>query len=191
MADRNYLTIVSGLPRSGTSMMMKMVEAGGIPVITDGKREADVDNPKGYYEFEPALRTKADPSWLRDAPGKCVKMVYMLLKDLPVTHYYRILFMRRNLDEVLASQKKMLDRLGKSGGDLSDEQFRELFAKEIDKCLEWMNEQPHIECLQVDYNQMISDAAPLVTQVNEFLGGDMNVPEMSAVVDPSLHRNKA
>ncbi len=191
MADRNYLTIVSGLPRSGTSMMMKMVEAGGIPVMTDGKRVADIDNPKGYYEFEPALRTKTDPSWLRDAPGKCVKMVYMLLKDLPVTHYYRVLFMRRNLDEVLASQKKMLDRLGKKGGDFTDEQFRDLFVKDTNKCIAMLNELEHFQYIEVDYNEMLNNSGPLVTKVNDFLGGDMNTEAMAAVVDPSLHRNKA
>src|SRR5437868_1127771 len=105
-----FLTIVSGLPRSGTSMMMRMLEAGGMPVLTDKVRSADEDNPNGYFEFEAVKRTKQDASWLDDSGGRAVKMVYRLLYDLPVNRNYRVLFMRRNLKEVLASQREMLRR---------------------------------------------------------------------------------
>ena len=110
--DNKFITIVSGLPRSGTSMMMRMLEAGGMPVITDNLRTADDDNPRGYFEFEPAKKTKDDPSWLNAAEGKAVKMIYKLLYDLPDRLEYRVLIMRRNMQEVLTSQRKMLDRMG-------------------------------------------------------------------------------
>jgi LPS sulfotransferase NodH len=191
MAERDYLTIVSGLPRSGTSMMMKMVEAGGIPVIVDNIRGADDDNPKGYYEFEPVKKTKEDASWVEGSAGKCVKMVYRLLYDMPSTHKYRVLFMRRHLDEVIKSQQVMLERSGKKGGDLGDDQFKMLFRKETDKCLKWIADQPNIECIEVSYNDLLANALPLISQVNQFLGGDLNEEAMAGVVDPSLWRNRS
>ena len=113
-----FITIVSGLPRSGTSMMMQVIEAGGIPALTDNPRARDEDNPQGYYEFEPVKQTRDDPSWVPGARGKVVKMVYRLLYDLPGDQDYRVIFMRRNIDEVLTSQKKMLQRSGKPGQPL-------------------------------------------------------------------------
>ena len=106
----SFVTLVSGLPRSGTSMMMQMLHAGGIPAVTDNIRLADKDNERGYYELEAVKRTKDDASWLRDAPGKAVKVIYLLLYDLPTDYTYRVIFMNRNLDEVLASQRAMLER---------------------------------------------------------------------------------
>ena len=132
MPDRPFLTIVSGLPRSGTSLMMKMLEAGGLPVLVDNVREADVDNPRGYYEFEPVKALKSDASWVAPALGKAVKMVYLLLMDLPSDQDYRVVFMRRNLDEVLASQKAMLDRMGKPA-PLDDARMAQLFRDQLAK----------------------------------------------------------
>src|SRR5262245_41311102 len=110
--DRAYVTVVSGLPRSGTSLMMQMLAAGGMAVLTDELRGPDPDNPRGYYEFEPVKRTRHDPSWLVGAPGKAVKLVHLLLYDLPAEYSYRVIFMKRRLSEVLASQRAMLDRQG-------------------------------------------------------------------------------
>src|SRR5262249_60413780 len=107
--------IVSGLPRSGTSLMMQMLESGGVEVVTDNIRAADPDNPRGYFEFERVKKTKEDPSWLPGARGKAVKMVSQLLYDLPRSARYRILFMERDLDETLLSQEKMLRRLNRQG----------------------------------------------------------------------------
>ena len=91
--ETESVTVVSGLPRSGTSMMMRILEAGGMDVLTDQIRTADVDNPRGYYEFEPVKKTKDDPSWIPEAAGKAVKMVYQLLYDLPDGFHYQILMM--------------------------------------------------------------------------------------------------
>lgn len=117
----DFITVVSGLPRSGTSMMMQILEAGSMPILTDYIRKSDEDNPQGYYEFEPVKKNKDDPSWVSDGTGKAVKMVYRLLYDLPKDFEYRVIFMRRIIDEVLISQAKMLKRNAKKGTDISDE----------------------------------------------------------------------
>lgn len=188
--SRNYVTIVSGLPRSGTSMMMRMLDEGGIPAMTDNIRVADEDNPKGYYEFEPVKKTKENASWLKDAPGKVVKMVYRLLYDLPAGYTYRVVFMRRKLEEVIKSQEVMLERSGKGGGQLSDEQLIALFSSEMAKCEKWMTDNPNFEFLNVDYNEMVKDPKSLVIRLNEFLGGSLDTEAMAGVVDPSLYRQR-
>ena len=187
---RSFLTIVSGLPRSGTSLMMKMLEAGGMPVLVDNVREADVDNPRGYYEFEPVKQTKADATWVAGAVGKAVKMVYLLLLDLPAGYDYRVIFMRRNLDEVLASQKSMLGRLGKTS-PLDDARMAALFRDQLARFDAWAVSRPNFTLLDVSYNGMVTDPAPLAREVDRFLGGGLDVDAMTRVVDPSLYRNRS
>lgn len=192
MADSNrFITIVSGLPRSGTSMMMRMLDLGGMGVVVDNLRTADVDNPRGYYEFEPAKKTKQDPSWLADAGGKAVKMIYQLLYDLPAGYEYRVLFMRRRMEEVLASQKKMLDRLGTGKGEpVSDEDMARLFQMQLKKFDAWLAGQPHFKRLDVVYHEMIGNPRSVVDQINAFLGGTLNAEAMCQVVEPELYRNR-
>ncbi|MHC5097509.1 MAG: sulfotransferase domain-containing protein [Planctomycetota bacterium] len=187
---RDYVILVSGLPRTGTSMMMKAIHAGGIEPIVDNIRKADEDNPKGYYEFEPVKKTKEDASWLNNAPGKVVKMVYRLLYDLPAEFQYRVVFMRRDIKEVLASQNKMLERSGKSGGGISDEQMEALFAAELAKCEKWLAEQPNFRVLPVVHRDMINDAATQVQKINDFLDGGLDTEAMASTVDPALYRNR-
>ena len=188
----NVVTIVSGLPRSGTSMMMRMLEAGGIPALTDNIRTADEDNPRGYYEFEPVKQTKKDPSWLSGAPGKVVKMVHLLLKDLPEEGYeYRVVFMRRHLDEVLKSQDVMLERKGKDATGLSADKMKAIFEKQIEDVDAYVRERPCFQIIHVSYNDIMQDPKPLVTRLNEFLGGDLNSDAMNAVVEPGLYRQRA
>lgn len=190
MPQRDYLTIVSGLPRSGTSMMMRMLEQGGLPVIVDNIRKPDEDNPQGYYEFEPVKKTKDDPSWVNGSAGKAVKMVYRLLYDLPTGHQYRVIMMRRNLDEVIKSQEVMLERSGKSGGALSDEKLKKMFADELARVEKWMDERPNFRFIEVDYNEMIRDPRPLAQRINAFLDGGLDEQKMAQVVDPSLYRQR-
>ena len=187
---RDYVILVSGLPRTGTSMTMKAIHAGGIEPIVDNIRKADEDNPKGYYEFEPVKKTKEDASWLNDAPGKVVKIVYRLLYDLPAEFQYRVVFMRRDIKEVLASQNKMLERSGKSGGGISDEQMEALFAAELAKCEKWLAEQPNFSILSVVHRDMINDAATQVQKINDFLDGGLDTEAMASTVDPALYRNR-
>jgi hypothetical protein len=186
----DYVIIVSGLPRSGTSMMMKALEAGGIEPIIDHIRKADEDNPKGYYEFEPVKKTKEDASWLTMATGKVVKMVYRLLYDLPADYQYRVVFTKRDLREVLASQAKMLDRSGKSGGGITDEQMQALFTAELNKCEKWLAEQPNFQVLYINHRDMINDGLTQAQKINDFLGGGLDADAMAAVVDPDLYRNR-
>jgi len=183
------LTIVSGLPRSGTSMMMRMLDEGGLPVIVDHIRTADDDNPKGYYEFEPVKKTKEDASWLEESDGKVVKMIYRLLYDLPSDRLYHVLFMRRKLEEVLASQRVMLDRTG-AGDGISDEQMKTMFLGELDAFYKWAAQQSHIRLLDVNYNEVQADPRKEVARVVEFLGQELDVDAMAAVVDKSLYRNR-
>jgi len=187
---RDFITVVSGLPRSGTSLMMQALEAGGMPLLTDGVRESDEDNPKGYYEFELVKKTKEDPSWLQEATGKAVKMVYRLLYDLVDDYEYRIILMQRNLAEVMISQKAMLERGGQSGSEVSDEQLAELFKKELEKVALWIKDQRSFSMISVNYGDMVQDPLSQCRRVSDFLGGGLDVNEMVEVVDPSLYRNR-
>ena len=185
------VVIVSGLPRSGTSMMMKMLEAGGLPVLVDHIREPNTDNPKGYYEFERVKKLpQGDVAWLDDASGKAVKVISQLVMDLPDTHTFRVIMMRRNINEILASQTKMLEHRGEETGAVSNGQMATLFAKHLQKVYTWMDGQPNLTYLDVDYNQALRDPLPISESVNEFLGHALDTEQMAAVVDPSLYRNR-
>jgi hypothetical protein len=170
-------------------MMMRMLDMGGLPVLTDHIRTADDDNPNGYYEFEAVKQTKEDIGWLVGSEGKAVKMVYRLLYDLPTDRTYKVLFMRRKLDEVLASQKVMLERHGVADG-VSEQQMAELFRSEIDAFYKWVAGQSHFELIDVDYNRMQQDTRAEVSRVNQFLGGMLDEQAMARVVDGSLYRNR-
>lgn len=182
--------IVSGLPRSGASMMMRMLDAGGLDPITDKIREADDDNPRGYYELEAVKRTKQDDSWLDDAPGKVVKVISQLLADLPDKRKYKIIFMRRKLDEILASQKKMLDRRGEQDG-AKDDDMKITLTGHVEEVEAWMRGSAHVEVLFVNYNRMIAEPEAQAVRVNKFLGDKLDLQKMVEVVEPSLYRNRA
>ena len=190
MTDLPFITIVSGLPRSGTSMMMQAIEAGGIPALADHIREKDEDNPKGYYEFEPVKKTREDPSWVPGARGKVVKMVYSLLYDLPEGYEYRVIFMRRDMKEVLASQRKMLERTGKQGARVSDEKLAGLFQAQLAKFDRWIAARSAMALLSVEYRDMIASPRVQCEKVAAFLGGALDAEAAAAAVDPSLYRNK-
>lgn len=189
--NRDPITIVSGLPRSGTSMMMRMIDAGGIPVLTDNVRKADQDNPRGYFEFEAVKKTKQDASWLAFAGGKVVKMVYRLLYDLPADRQYRVVFMQRDLREVVASQDVMLSRRQRPADNLSPEKLIGLFEQQLEEFDQWVGKRPNFKILYVSYNEVLRDPRPAVTAVNEFLGGDLDVEAMAGVVEPVLHRQRS
>ena len=185
------VTIVSGLPRSGTSMMMKMLEAGGLPPLTDNLRTADEDNPKGYYEFERVKQLpKGDVAWLPDAQGKVVKVIAALLPHLPSGYEYRVIFLQRSMPEVLASQKQMLIRRGEDPNKIPDDVIAKLFEKHLKQVNEWVSQQPNVERLDVNYNEMLKNPQPFIDQINAFLGGRLDAAKMATVVDPSLHRQR-
>lgn len=183
--------VVSGLPRSGTSLMMKMVAAGGIPPLTDHLRQADADNPQGYYEFERVKNLdKGDTVWVADAQGKAVKVISQLLIHLPPGYRYKVIFMQRHLDEILASQKKMLTRRGEDSNLVHDDEMRLLFEKHLRQVLAWLAEQPHIETLPVHYRNLINFPQPQAEKINRFWDGSLDVAAMTAVIDPTLYRNR-
>lgn len=187
----NEIIIVSGLPRSGTSMMMKMLEASGMTPLTDNIREADENNPKGYYEFERAKKLKeGDVDWLADAQGKVVKVISALLPHLPSTYNYRIIFMRRAMPEILASQRKMLVGRGEDPDKVSEEELATLFQKHIRQVNDWMEGQPNVKRIDIQYNNLIEDPIPQIDQLNQFMGNTLNVDEMAGVIDPNLYRQR-
>ena len=189
--SQEFVTVVSGLPRSGTSMMMKMLEAGGIPPMTDEIRTADKDNPKGYYEFERVKQLdKGDTVWVKNAQGKVVKVISALLKHLPSEYEYRVIFMRRNMPEILASQRKMLVRRGENPDKMDDEKMAALFDKHLQSVQEWLQTQPNVSVLYVHYRDMLADPLPQIDKIIHFLDQDLNVEKMTDVVDPDLYRNR-
>jgi hypothetical protein len=185
------IVVVSGLPRSGTSMAMKMLEAGGLAVVTDGQRTPDEDNPKGYYEDERVkrLHKEQDKAWLHQARGKVVKIISFLLKSLPADHNYKVVFMHRNLKEIIASQNKMLARLGKPN-DLPDEAAAQILAAQV-KDAAFFLKRPQFDVLELHYAEMLADAGPQAQRLAEFVGQPLDVEKMAAVVDKELYRNRA
>ncbi len=188
----DVIVIVSGLPRSGTSMMMKMLEAGGIPLLTDHQRSPDEDNPKGYFEFERVKNLpKGDVDWLPQARGKAVKVISALLEHLPPQYTYQVLFMRRDLREILASQRKMLLRRGEDPDKVDEEELYRLFSKHLQYIRRWLAQQPNFRVLEVPYNRILETPEPYVHQINVFLGGSLDEDAMIKVIDPHLYRNRA
>ncbi len=184
------ITIVSGLPRSGTSMMMKMLEAGGLPILTDHLRTPDTDNPKGYYEFERVKKLEHDQAWLKDAQGKAVKIIATLLKHLPPDYDYQIIFMRRNMEEILASQRRMLVHRGESPDKTSDEKLAQLFAHHLQQVKSWIAAQPNVDVLYLSYNDVVENPADSAKMIERFLDRRLATKEMARVVDPSLYRQR-
>ena len=185
------IIIVSGLPRSGTSMMMKMLDAAGIPIMTDAVRSADVDNPKGYFEFERVKDLEKDPdrSWVAEARGKALKVISWLLKDLPDSNEYHIIFMRRDIDEVLASQNKMLEHRGEA--DKTDDAIMaEAYRHHIADVRIMGRKRPNWRLIEIRYDETVRDATSVARQVNAFLGGKYDEQKMAEAVDPKLYRNR-
>ncbi len=187
------LVVVSGLPRSGTSMMMKMLEAGGVAIMTDSERVADIDNPKGYFEYERIkdLEKETDKSYIRTGRGKALKVISFLIKDLPDDNDYRVIFMRRDLGEVITSQNKMIDRLGTTDASAEEEAMKEAYRNDIVRTRLLCRNRPNFELMEVHYKATIEDATGTASKVNAFLGGQLNEGDMRAAVDDSLYRNRA
>ncbi len=185
------IVVVSGLPRSGTSMAMKMLEAGGLRVVTDNQRSADEDNPKGYYEDERVkdLHQEGDKTWLREARGKVVKIISFLLKSLPADSNYKVIFMHRHLREIVASQNKMLVRRGEKS-DTPDERAAQLLEEQV-RDARFFLRRPQFEVLELNYGEMLQDARPAALRMAQFVGEGLDVDKMVEVVDVQLYRNRA
>jgi hypothetical protein len=191
--DRDFVTIVAGLPRSGTSMMMRMLEAGGIPALVDDHRPSDRHNPAGYYEFQRVKRLPADTDWLAEAVGKAVKIVYLLLYRLPIGYDYRVILMQRRLEEVIASQDAMLEATNASGVSpgRSSEELMEAFRHHLRDLDTWLRRQPNFAVQTLDYNAIVHDPMPSLELVDAFLGGGLDRGTMASVLDPTLYRQRS
>ena len=172
-------------------MMMQMLETGGMEVLTDGIRRADEDNPRGYYEFEQVKKIREDSGWLEDAQGKVVKMVSMLLYDLPAEYRYRVVFMRREMGEILASQRVMLERLGQGDtAGVDDAVMGEKFAGHLVEMEKWLAEQANMEVLYVRYDEVVANAEREARKIGALLECGLDVERMTAVCDRRLYRQR-
>lgn len=183
--------VVSGLPRSGTSMMMRMLDSAGLAMMTDQERTADEDNPRGYYEYERVkdLEKEPDKSWVREARGRVLKIISHLLKDLPEENYYQVIFMRRDLDEVVASQNKMLERRGEEN-TLDDKATKDYYLRHLIQVRFLVRNRAYIDLIEVSYGEALAEPEEFVRKVDAFLDHDLDTAAMAAVVDKQLYRNR-
>jgi hypothetical protein len=185
------VTVVSGLPRSGTSMMMHVLERGGLEPLTDHERGPDADNPEGYYEYEPVKRLEhGDTGWIDEAQGKAVKVISALLEHLPDDHEYRVIVMRRELDEVLASQRRMLERRGEGSDAVDEAELKEQFEEHLRRVEAWARNQDNVEFISANYNEIFDAPRRELERIEAFLDASLDVDAMCEGVDPSLYRNR-
>jgi len=184
------ITIVSGLPRSGTSLMMQMLVAGGMTPLADGERQADTDNPRGYLEWERIKQLPNDPACITEGEGKVVKVISRLLLSLPTGHEYRVIFMQRPLAEVLASQDQMLRRRGTYKEGSNSAAIATAFEKHLKEIYAWLDSKPNLRVLLAPYHDVLQKPAEVSHKLSEFLGIPLNVGAMVQQVDLSLYRNR-
>ena len=184
------ITVVSGLPRSGTSLMMQMLAAGGLQVLTDGARGPDGDNPRGYHEWEPVKRLRAAPERIVEAEGKAVKVISSLLAALPADRCYRVLFMQRPLEEVQESQAAMILRLGTAGPSMRKVELAAALRAHLAQVSGWLERQAHMEVARVDYHALLAHPVEEATRIRRFLGVPLDEARMAESVDPSLYRQQ-
>jgi hypothetical protein len=189
-ASASTVFVVSGLPRSGTSMMMRMLAEGGAPLLVDEQRVADSDNPRGYFELEAVKGTARDASWVAGATGKCVKVISTLLPHLPADRNYRVLLMRRNLDQVVRSQRAMLERLGTTPEGEDDSVARQSQLEHLVELESWMSSARHMKVLGVSYERVLAQPEKEIERILGFLELDLDAAAMRRAVEPALQRQK-
>lgn len=188
--NRDFITIVSGLPRSGTSLMMQMLAAGGMQPLMDELRAPDESNPRGYFEFELVKRLRVDQSWLDQARGCAVKIIHLLVRELPVDgrYQYRVILMKRPMEEVLASQRVMLERQGKTSAD--EATLAKVYQSQFSQLEQWLVARPHFTALSVSYHDLLENPQAAAEKIDIFLGGGLDVGDMAGAVDPTLYRQR-
>jgi len=184
------ITIVSGLPRSGTSLMMQMLVAGGMTPLSDGERQADADNPRGYLEWERIKQLPSDPGCIAEAEGKVVKVISRLLLALPAGYEYRVIFVQRSMAEVLASQDQMLRRRGTYKEGVDSAAVAAAFEKHLREVYAWMDGKAHVRALRVAYHEVLQDPKGVGAKLAEFLGVELDLEAMARQVDEGLYRNR-
>ena len=185
------ITIVSGLPRSGTSQMMRMLVAGGMTPLSDGERTADADNPRGYLEWERIKQLPTDPACIVEAEGKVVKVISPLLLSLPSGHDYRVVFMQRPLPEVLASQDQILRRRGTYKEGANQAAMATAFEKHLREVYAWLDSKPWVRSMRVEYHDVLKEPKHVCRNIADFLGIPLGLDAMTQQVDKSLYRNRS
>jgi hypothetical protein len=185
------ITVVSGLPRSGTSLMMQMLAAGGLPVLSDGERQADADNPRGYYEWERIKLLPQQPDCIQEAEGKVVKIISQLLFALPAEHHYRIIFMQRPLAEVVASQSEMIRRRGTTGAVLPQAALIAGLQAHLNQVNAWLRDKANVSTYRVEHHEVLRDPLRVSESIQQFLECPLDVDAMSRQIDVSLYRQRA
>jgi len=183
--------VVSGLPRSGTSLAMQMLAAGGLPVLSDGLRPSDSNNPRGYHEWEKIKQLPQDPACIAEAEGKAVKVISSLLMSLPGGHEYRVLFMTRPLEEVVASQSVMITNLGTRGPSLPAQTMMAALKAHRNQVLAWLKTRQDIPVKELDYHALLADPPARAAQIASFFDLPLDTEAMAKQVDPALHRQRA
>ena len=184
------IAIVSGLPRSGTSLMMQILAAGGMPILTDGERTPDTDNPRGYCEWEPVKLLPKDPSLIDQAEGKAVKVISQLLFALPPSHEYKVIFMRRPLEEVVASQAEMIRRRSSAAPAVPAAQMMAALQAHLNQVKSWLKDKPNISLIDVHHRDLLGDPKRACALVKEFLSYELDLEAMVQQVDPALYRQR-
>ena len=184
------IIIISGLPRSGTSMMMRMIDAAKIPILTDNIRKADEDNLKGYYEFERVKKLEVDRDWLPLAEGKAVKVISWLLKYLPINYEYKVIFMQRDINEILASQRKRMERRGEKDDNIPDKKMAEQYQLHLEQVDNWMKTRSNIKSMYVSYNDTLKNPRETAIRISDFLELKLDNDKMVETVDLSLYRQR-
>lgn len=185
------IVVVSGVPRSGTSLMMQMLAAGGLPVLADGARAVDQDNPRGYYEWEPVKRLPQEPQLIGEAEERAVKVISSLLLSLPPGRDYRVIFLERPLAEVVASQALMIERRGTKGAPLSPKALEKALEGHLRQVRGWLSRRPDIQVLTAGYHRLLATARSESERVRDFLGREMDIEAMARQVDPSLRHHQS
>jgi hypothetical protein len=189
--DDTTIVVVSGLPRSGTSMLMQMLVAGGLNALTDGVRDADDDNPIGYFEHERIKRLQKDNDWLAEAQGKVIKVVAPLISFLPPGQQYRVAFILRDVDEVVRSQQKMLDRLGQKGASMSADMLAKQFAMLLERTRSALEKRFQGEILFIQHRECIASPEKVAADLQAFLAKPLDIEAMANSVNPDLYRNRS
>ncbi len=188
---RKPIIIVSGLPRSGTSMLLRMLDYGGVPVVADNIRNADQDNPLGYYEDERVKNLRKDNKWINKIHGKAVKIISLMIYEIPPLNHYRVIFMHRKMEEILLSQKKMLFRKGQNKDEIDDIAMARKFYEHLQKVQDWLKSQKNIVCLYLNYQEVVADPVAHARKIAQFLEMELDTEAMAQAVDKSLHRSRA
>lgn len=189
-SEKAEITIVSGLPRSGTSLAMQLLQAAGIEPYTDGSRSADVHNQKGYFESAKVLTLPSDKSWVSQATGKSLKVISTLLRHLPTEFQYRVVFMERSMDEIVLSQQRMLEGLGKKGAGIAADRLAAIYAKELESVWAWMEKQENINSMRISYNELLERPLSVMPELIQFIDSRATSEELAKVLDHNLYRSK-